>query len=206
VYLTGARHSSDGRAVSTPRYFQAYGRNYSFSGQTAAATSWDGAPAALAGLRRIAGLLVAPTVPSTGSADRAVVAVPNGCLCNWYEPHHSIGMHRDDTRELVHCAPIYSISWGHPRKFVLEPRIPATAAAASGTSAEPLSLLLGDGDLLVMGGRCQSTHKHSIPRIDKAAVRSAECTPPHLGRRISFTFRSFAEMDTRPTSSTVANQ
>ena len=50
--------------------------------------------------------------------------------------------------------------------------------------AVPLEFYLGDGDLLVMGGACQQTHVHGVPKRRK----KDEGAP---GRRISWTFRQF---------------
>ena len=46
----------------------------------------------------------------------------NACLANWYEPEHHIARHRDDERALDAAAPVASVSWGAPRRFVLRPR------------------------------------------------------------------------------------
>jgi Alkylated DNA repair protein len=42
-----------------------------------------------------------------------------------------------------------------------------------------------EGDVLVMGGNCQSTHNHSVPKPRKREPKED---------RISFTFRCFAGM------------
>ena len=47
--------------------------------------------------------------------------------------------------------------------------------------SEKRVLELRDGDLCVMGGRCQKTHKHDLPKV----------TGQLCGRRINATFRSF---------------
>ena len=46
---------------------------------------------------------------------------------------------------------------------------------------------LGDGDLLVMGGESQSTHKHELLRPGRAPEEKT-------GRRINLTFRVFQEL------------
>ena len=76
-------------------------------------------------------------------------------------------------------APVASVSWGAARRFTLKPRkkVPAADAVA-------LELYLGDGDLLIMGGACQQTHVHGVPKRRK----KDEGEP---GRRISWTFRQF---------------
>jgi hypothetical protein len=55
----------------------------------------------------------------------------------------------------------------------------AVAATEAGR-VEKWGIDLGDGDLLVMGGTCQKTHKHELPRTARLC-----------GRRINATFRCF---------------
>ena len=62
-------------------------------------------------------------------------------------------------------------------------KLPASLEADAADSV-PLELYLGDGDLLVMGGACQQTHVHGVPKRRK----KDEGEP---GRRISWTFRQF---------------
>jgi alkylated DNA repair dioxygenase AlkB len=61
------------------------------------------------------------------------------------------------------------VSLGQPRRFLLRP-------ASGGRS---LRFDLGEGDLLVMGGRCQVTWRHCVPK-----------TARPVGPRISVQFRS----------------
>ena len=160
------RNAYHGRSVVTPRYFRAYGRAYSFSGQTSPVLPLADAPLAEATLRRVEALLHAttaaaepPAVSTDGAATQAIRnGSPNGVLVNWYAASHSIGLHRDDTRELLPYAPIWSVSWGHRRKFSLRPRDGTAAgsdASASGgafdsAGCRAVDFELGHGDLLVM--------------------------------------------------------
>ena len=209
------RNTFDGRSVQTPRYFQAFGRAYSFSGQTAAPLPLARVPLAAEPLTKIAALV---TAAGAGTAQPPLPS-PNGLLVNWYRAEHSIGLHRDDTRELVHGAPVWSLSWGHRRRFCLRPRVKspryaapifprlwpygfrcclgqedtgqATGSDSSGSVS--LELELGDGDLLVMGGRCQMTHKHEVPRLPRHELPGEEDEERQREmRRINLTFRSFA--------------
>jgi alkylated DNA repair dioxygenase AlkB len=89
-----------GRLVRTPRWQQAFGRDYAFSGQVTKA-------------------LTAP--PLLGRfiewGRRAVDGRLNGILVNWYdgEQGHYIGRHRDSTKNLIKGAPIVTISSGESR-------------------------------------------------------------------------------------------
>ena len=81
----------------------------------------------------------------------------------------SVAMHGDRVlRDLPGDTLVATVSVGEPRKFVLRPRAPG----------EGLTLSLGWGDLVVMGGTIQRTWRHGVP---KAA---------HAGPRISLMFRS----------------
>ena len=61
------------------------------------------------------------------------------------------------------------VSLGAPRSLLLRPR-----GAAAGARA----IELGHGDLLVMGGSCQRTWEHAVPKTARA-----------VGPRISVQFR-----------------
>jgi alkylated DNA repair dioxygenase AlkB len=80
----------------------------------------------------------------------------------------SVAWHGDTTARDLERAIVATLSLGQPRKFLLRP----TAGGAS------LSYQLGRGDLLVMGGSCQRTWRHSIPKVAHAA-----------GPRIAIMFR-----------------
>lgn len=102
-------------------------------------------------------------------------------------PEHTIGLHSDDERDLTDGRPVFSVSWGASRVFDLKPK-KSEELPRGVQSTEPLTptLKLDNGDLVVMGGRCQQTHRHQIRKMRKAEQKKN----PH-GRRINFTFRSF---------------
>ena len=92
----------------------------------------------------------------------------------WYrDGHDSVAMHGDRIGKRIADTVVAILSLGAPRRFLLKP-------AAGGRS---LQFDLGRGDLLVMGGSCQRTWRHGIPK-----VRSA-------GPRISIQFRERREDD-----------
>ena len=63
-----------------------------------------------------------------------------------------------------------TISLGQPRKFLLRP-------AAGGAS---IGFPHGRGDLVVMGGTCQRTWRHTVPKVAHAAARgSRSCFARH---------------------------
>ncbi len=95
-----------GREVPAPRFQQAYGHDYHFSGHTSVARP------------------VGPEFePYLSWAREAIDPGLNGTLVSWYDPDlgHYIGAHRDKTTGLVAGAPIVTISLGGERPFRLRP-------------------------------------------------------------------------------------
>ena len=79
----------------------------------------------------------------------------------------SVAWHGDRiARDRIHAV-VAIVSLGEPRSFKLRP----TGGGAS------IGFSLGGGDLLVMGGSCQRTWQHTVPKVRRA------------GPRISITFR-----------------
>ena len=56
-----------------------------------------------------------------------------------------------------------TISVGAPRRFLLRPAVGGRSIAFD----------LGGGDLYVMGGTCQRTWRHSVPKVASAGPRIA---------------------------------
>ena len=75
----------------------------------------------------------------------------------------SVAWHGDYVARRMPEALVATISVGSPRKFLLRP-------TGGGTST---GLTLGWGDLVVMGGTCQRTYQHAIPKVARAAPRIA---------------------------------
>jgi len=94
-------------------------------------------------------------------------------LVNWYDSQtkDKISSHSDSQIGLVPGYPILCFSFGVNRLFRLK-------AKRGGARTD---IWVRDGDLLIMGGACQSEFSHEIP-----APRKSE---PITGRRISFTVR-----------------
>ena len=53
------------------------------------------------------------------------------------------------------------VSLGDPRKLALRPR----------GDGDAMTLTLGHGDLFVMGGSCQRTWEHAVPKVAAAGPR-----------------------------------
>jgi hypothetical protein len=118
----------------------------------------------------------------------------NVCLMNWYRPEHHIGAHSDDERQNNLSVPIMSLSWGGPRRFLLRAK-PKTIEAIASVK----EFLLKDGDLLIMGGKCQEEFKHEVPRLRKKdglvtnriswTIRSVELRPKDSGKGTNSTMK-----------------
>lgn len=95
-----------GRIVPTPRWQQAYGRAYQYSGS-----------------RNEALPIPLELVPYLRWCQREIDARLNGVLVNWYDGAlgHYIGPHRDSTAGLIKGAPIVTLSFGEQRTFRLRP-------------------------------------------------------------------------------------
>ncbi|CAK0846053.1 unnamed protein product, partial [Prorocentrum cordatum] len=141
-----------GREVTMHRYQQAFGADYAFSGQLAQAAplTEDAAPEVFFVKEELRRMLSASGSPLREWRYEA-------CLVNWYDGGGSIGAHADDEHGLVPGSPIFAVSWGETRTFRVTPRLRGAGAK--------VDLELGDGDVVVMGGACQRTHKlHSRAR------------------------------------------
>lgn len=84
--------------------------------------------------------------------------------CNLYrDGRDSVAWHGDRIARDLPQATVAIVSLGEPRPFRLRPK-------GGGSS---LSWSAGRGDLLVMGGSCQRTCEHSIPKVAAAGPRIA---------------------------------
>jgi alkylated DNA repair dioxygenase AlkB len=93
--------------------------------------------------------------------------VTAGC-CYYRDGHDSVAWHGDTIgRGRTQDTMVAIVSLGDPRRLLLRPR-------HGGAS---ISVELGHGDLLVMGGSCQRTWEHAVPKV------------AHAGPRISVQFR-----------------
>ena len=90
-------------------------------------------------------------------------------LCLYRDGADSVAWHGDTSGRRVRETIVAILSLGNPRAFLLRP------ARGGGPT---LRYLVGHGDLLVMGGTCQRTWQHAVPKTTKA-----------IGPRISVQFR-----------------
>ncbi|VVU94347.1 2OG-Fe(II) oxygenase superfamily [seawater metagenome] len=149
-----------GKQLETPRWQQAYGISYSFSGTVNNA------------------LPIPPMIQKFidwANLKEDSDDIFNMALVNWYlNGDHYIGHHSDDERQLIKESSIYCFSFGADRDFILKNK----------TTKENTKICLNDNSLIIMGGKCQKTHTHSIPKRKKIN-----------DRRISITLRKFKNIE-----------
>jgi alkylated DNA repair dioxygenase AlkB len=93
--------------------------------------------------------------------------VTAGC-CYYRDGRDSVAWHGDTLgRGRSQDTMVAIVSLGDPRRLVLRPR----------GGGESLSVELAHGDLVVMGGSCQRTWEHAVPKV------------AHAGPRISVQYR-----------------
>jgi len=81
---------------------------------------------------------------------------------NWYrDGRDSVAWHGDRVARDLPEATIAIVSLGGPRRFLLRPK-------GGGASVR---FDLASGDLLAMGGSCQRTWQHCVPKVARAAPR-----------------------------------
>ncbi|MEO8179045.1 MAG: alpha-ketoglutarate-dependent dioxygenase AlkB [Deltaproteobacteria bacterium] len=122
-------------------------------------------------LRRLSGTL----------SERYQWALGSITLAHYRDGRDSVAFHGDKLGRWVDSSIVATVSVGAPRRFLLKPR--AEAAGAPQASSRPLAFDLGWGDLFVMGGTCQRTWQHAVPK------RS------HADPRISIMFRPVVPSD-----------
>jgi len=87
--------------------------------------------------------------------------VTAGC-CYYRDGQDSVAWHGDRIgRGGMHDTMVAIVSVGDPRRLALRPR-------GGGPS---ISVEMGHGDLLVMGGTCQRTWEHAVPKVAGAGPR-----------------------------------
>ncbi len=129
-----------GRKVKTPRWQQAFGNDYHYTGNVNEAEP------------------VPPLLESIlGWSRTAIFEGLNGLLLNWYDGRlgHYIGAHHDSAKNMMADAPIVTISLGEERIFRLSH--PKTKEARDFPAK--------DGTVFVMPFDTNKTWKHEVPRF-----------------------------------------
>lgn len=138
-----------GRRVKTPRWQQAFGRDYHYTHRTNKALS------------------VPPLLqPFLEWSTRTIDDRLNGLLLNWYDPGHYIGRHRDSIANMVEGAPIVTISLGEERTFRLRPWKEAGIRDFQAT----------DGAVFIMPYQTNRAWTHEVPRSPRYTGRRISIT------------------------------
>ena len=97
--------------------------------------------------------------------------VTAGC-CYYRDGRDSVAWHGDRIgRGRLRDTMVAIVSVGDPRRLMLRPR----------GGGESISVTMGHGDLLVMGGSCQRTWEHAVPKTAHAGPRlSVQFRPLHV--------------------------
>jgi alkylated DNA repair dioxygenase AlkB len=137
-----------GREVTVPRWQQAYGADYHFSGQVSRSLP-----------------VPPPLRPLLDWARAAVHPALNGLLLNWYDgPGHYIGPHHDSTANMVPAAPIVTISFGEARTFRMS------------LGRQKRDFLAADGCVIVIPQATNAVWKHAVPKSARYAGRRISVT------------------------------
>lgn len=133
-----------GKDILQPRLSALYGDqgvSYKYSGKVFEAIPWSGW---LAEMAKTCSMLCETPF--------------NSVLLNYYRNGmDSMGLHADDEKELGKNPVIVSVSFGTSRKMIFRKK----------NSKEKRTILLQDGDLLIMKGALQHYWKHELPKEKK---------------------------------------
>ncbi len=87
--------------------------------------------------------------------------VTAGC-CYYRDGRDSVAWHGDTIgRGRTQDTMVAIVSLGDPRRLALRPR----------GGGDSIAVTLGHGDLVVMGGSCQRTWEHAVPKVAAAGPR-----------------------------------
>lgn len=141
-----------GRLVETPRWQQAYGADYHYTGRVNRA------------------LPVPPLLePLLGWVRAQIDQRLNGALLNWYEgPGHYIGPHHDSVKHMAQGAPIVTVSFGETRVFRL--------TRGKGADAQTIDFPAPDRTLFVLPFDTNLAWKHSVPKSARYIGRRISVT------------------------------
>jgi alkylated DNA repair dioxygenase AlkB len=143
-----------GKLVKTPRWQQAYGADYHYTGTTNRALP---VPALLE--------------PVHAWARAQIDERLNGLLLNWYDAEHAqyIGKHRDSIANMVTGAPIVTMSFGAERVFRLRPW-------RKDVPAEIRDFAATDGSVFVMPWETNRSWTHEVPHNARSEGRRISIT------------------------------
>jgi alkylated DNA repair dioxygenase AlkB len=143
-----------GRAIKTPRWQQAYGIDYHYTGRVNKA------------------LPIPPRLqPFLDWSRETIDGDLNALLLNWYEGKlgHYIGRHRDSTTNLIPGAPIVTISLGEKRTFRLR-------HWSKEQNGKPMDFQALAGSVFIMPGETNQAFTHEVPPATRQSGRRISIT------------------------------
>ena len=94
--------------------------------------------------------------------------VTAGC-CYYRDGRDSVAWHGDTIgRGRTQDTMVAIVSLGDPRRLALRPR----------GGGDSIAVTLGHGDLVVMGGSCQRTWEHAVPKVARGRAADVGAVPP----------------------------
>lgn len=140
-----------GRKVATPRWQQAYGVDYHYTGTTNRSLPFT-----------------AEMLPLLSWCQGEIDPRLNGLLFNWYDGAlgHYIGAHRDSDVRRVVGSPIVTLSFGETRTFRMRPH------QGSGMVDIPVA----HGSVLVIPWQTNRAFTHEVPASKRATGRRISVT------------------------------
>ncbi len=179
-----------GKVIDSPRWFQSYGKPYTFSGVEHLA---DETPLFIEKFMEYV----------QAQYDHPGDGTFNQCLVNWYgDGDDYIAAHADDENHMYPNSPVVCISFGHTRTFRIRKPNPFPKEKET-KSPVVLNLSVDHGSVYVMGGHTQERVTHTQNGKKKIAPRYTHESPPLAKKqiesvkkekytyRISLTFRKF---------------
>lgn len=140
-----------GKWIKTPRWQQAYGKNYRYTGSKNNALP-----------------ISSHLQPFLAWSKDKIDSRLNGLLLNWYDgaQSHYIGAHRDDTRDLHRDSPIVTISLGQERVFRMRPW----------KQKGYKDLTVRHGDVVVVPWDTNKRWTHEVPHFKKYGGKRVSIT------------------------------
>jgi alkylated DNA repair dioxygenase AlkB len=114
------------------------------------------------------GLLASMSRSLSGHYGRAL---SSASLSLYRTGRDSVAPHGDKLGPLIDDTVLAIVSLGGPRRMLITRNRADSSHAPSTVDPARLAFNLGGGDLLVMGGSCQRTHLHGIPKVAEANPR-----------------------------------
>lgn len=100
-------------------------------------------------------------------SERYQRGLDNLSLAHYRDGRDSVAFHGDKVGRLVDDCIVATVSVGAPRRFLMKP----SNSTRGNTGGGSLTFDLGWGDLFVMGGTCQRTWQHAVPKRAHADPR-----------------------------------